>query len=681
MDSVKVTDTPDGGGGDGGGGGGGGGNDDDGGAERGGAASGAASAAPGHSFSLRIKSSGKGDTVLTADSMQVRDGWVALLEAAFSEMLASRPACFDFATCDHVGFLRWAEVSADAADAADGDGGAARFGDGGASCSSSGGSVLQRAYFAVKDKELLYFGSDTDATATGFFDTSMVTGIVAGKAPVGPTGLAPSVSADDGSGGAWLNFTYEGKGVIFEAESADIASQWVTALKNTQVFGSAIELSSTLVPQAVEKCCFYIENRGLFVEGIYRLPGRKAKVEELRRGFNSDDDAYEISSDQHTVHDVGSLLKQYFRELPNPLLTVERYGAFVAAAGMADHYESLEALYALVYDLPTSNFETLKRMCIHLNLITEHAGSNKMAIQNVALVFGPTLMTSDAVAGTHGIPIMGDHDMYACIEKLITYHEWIFRMEEKSEADLKMKEGRMRLEAATLEANNRGVSVVESAPTILEIFFGETETACTLPVTPDMSGSAVATAAAAKQGVPASDSWCIEERITVQERKITRTLDDHEPVLAALARWDGPGELRLVQTPVKALLSAAVLSTKKGFVFVKGKWWTWKKVYAVCDMSIGAEPALSYFKDEKSATELGRIQLSGSNVYFVDGLKRAPVGFCFAVKPIGSSAQDSNSFRYCCVEDQADLHSWAAALIVAKDRDRYAATASSVSAD
>jgi len=36
---------------------------------------------------------------------------------------------------------------------------------------------------------------------------------------------------------------------------------------------------------------------------------------------------------EHGVHDVASLLKEYLRDLPEPLLTHELFPAFLAAAG------------------------------------------------------------------------------------------------------------------------------------------------------------------------------------------------------------------------------------------------------------------------------------------------------------------------------------------------------------
>lgn len=113
--------------------------------------------------------------------------------------------------------------------------------------------------------------------------------------------------------------------------------------------------------------------------------------------------------------------------------------------------------------LPVSNYETLKRMCVHMSLITEHESSNKMGVQNLAIVFAPTLVSGEGLELSTmqaGIEIM---------EKLITYHEWIFRMEEKSNIDINIQEARRKVEAAQNAAPN------ETQVTVCDIFIEDTE--------------------------------------------------------------------------------------------------------------------------------------------------------------------------------------------------------------
>jgi len=55
-------------------------------------------------------------------------------------------------------------------------------------------------------------------------------------------------------------------------------------------------------------------------------------VEQLKQEFDSVQKVVHLTEDQ-TPHHVASLLKEFFRELPDPLLTRDLYPAFIATAG------------------------------------------------------------------------------------------------------------------------------------------------------------------------------------------------------------------------------------------------------------------------------------------------------------------------------------------------------------
>ena len=54
-------------------------------------------------------------------------------------------------------------------------------------------------------------------------------------------------------------------------------------------------------------------------------------VRQLRQEFDSGASVHLTS--EHSVHDVASLLKEYLRDLPDPLLTHDLFQAFLATAG------------------------------------------------------------------------------------------------------------------------------------------------------------------------------------------------------------------------------------------------------------------------------------------------------------------------------------------------------------
>lgn len=67
-----------------------------------------------------------------------------------------------------------------------------------------------------------------------------------------------------------------------------------------------------------------------------------------------------------------------------------------------------------------------------------------MSISNLAIVFGPTLMTVDS----QSLSLAGMGGEYKVIDTLVSYYEWLFQMGEKTEKDLNVEEGLRKLEVA-----------------------------------------------------------------------------------------------------------------------------------------------------------------------------------------------------------------------------------------
>lgn len=65
---------------------------------------------------------------------------------------------------------------------------------------------------------------------------------------------------------------------------------------------------------------------------IFRIKNETFVCFQLRLEFDSGR-RVQLNNDDHGIHDVASLLKEYIRDLPDPLLTRDLYSAFLAAAG------------------------------------------------------------------------------------------------------------------------------------------------------------------------------------------------------------------------------------------------------------------------------------------------------------------------------------------------------------
>lgn len=96
----------------------------------------------------------------------------------------------------------------------------------------------------------------------------------------------------------------------------------------TVLFGSELaertEHERRQIPCVVTRCIEEVELRGMDMEGIYRKTGGNSQTKFIQEGFDKNGD-FDISDPDIDITAVTSVLKQYFRKLPTPLLTYEVY--------------------------------------------------------------------------------------------------------------------------------------------------------------------------------------------------------------------------------------------------------------------------------------------------------------------------------------------------------------------
>ncbi|KAI9888776.1 MAG: hypothetical protein M1814_006281 [Vezdaea aestivalis] len=165
------------------------------------------------------------------------------------------------------------------------------------------------------------------------------------------------------------------------------------------VFGVSLESlfnrDGSAVPMPVSQCIQAVDLYGLEVEGIYRLSGTASHIERIKSVFDHDAGRVDFRNPEHFFHDVNSVagaLKQFLRELPDPLLTMEHYKEFVDAARIDDDTVRRDSLHAIINSLPDSNYATLRALALHLKRVQDRSQTNRMNAGNLAICFGPTLM-------------------------------------------------------------------------------------------------------------------------------------------------------------------------------------------------------------------------------------------------------------------------------------------------
>ncbi|KAF9632564.1 hypothetical protein BFW01_g3427 [Lasiodiplodia theobromae] len=162
------------------------------------------------------------------------------------------------------------------------------------------------------------------------------------------------------------------------------------------VFGITLDelfhRDGTPVPLVVSQCIQAVELFGLETEGIYRVPGTNSHIMSMKQLFDHAVDFRNPETFYHDVNSVAGLLKQFFRDLPDPLLTAAHYEEFIEAAKIEDDTVRRDSLHAIINALPDPNYATLRALVLHLNRVQDRSASNRMSTTNLAICFAPTVM-------------------------------------------------------------------------------------------------------------------------------------------------------------------------------------------------------------------------------------------------------------------------------------------------
>lgn len=95
---------------------------------------------------------------------------------------------------------------------------------------------------------------------------------------------------------------------------------------------------------------------------------------------------------ENDVHAVADLLKIFFRELREPLIPDNHQKDFIDAGNVEDESRRRDAVHRAINDLPDANYSTIRHLTIHLAKIKENSDVNKMSTNNLAIIWGPTII-------------------------------------------------------------------------------------------------------------------------------------------------------------------------------------------------------------------------------------------------------------------------------------------------
>uniref|UniRef100_A0A8D2ZLY6 GEM interacting protein n=1 Tax=Scophthalmus maximus TaxID=52904 RepID=A0A8D2ZLY6_SCOMX len=195
------------------------------------------------------------------------------------------------------------------------------------------------------------------------------------------------------------------------------------------------------VPFVVLHCTSEIESRALTVQGVYRVSGSKPRILKLCQAFETQKEQVDLSD--LSPHDITSILKHFFKELPEPLLTFDLYNDFIAVGKTIQHLSETEQapdtndinsiihnLQMLLQKLPPYCYSTLQHVMSHLHTVSENY-ENKMSPGNLGIVFGPTLLRPLVSTDVSMIALQETSYQAVLVEFLITHHDTIFGLQQR----------------------------------------------------------------------------------------------------------------------------------------------------------------------------------------------------------------------------------------------------------
>ncbi|XP_013921864.1 PREDICTED: rho GTPase-activating protein 11A isoform X1 [Thamnophis sirtalis] len=145
------------------------------------------------------------------------------------------------------------------------------------------------------------------------------------------------------------------------------------------------------IPCFLVEACQYLEEH-IQIEGLFRKSGSVVRLKTLKNKMDKGENCLSSA----LPCDVAGLLKQFFRELPEPILPYNLQEALIKAQKLESEERNSATL--LISCLVNEGIiETLRYFFQFLKKVSLRSAENKMDSCNLALVFAPNLLQSSEI--------------------------------------------------------------------------------------------------------------------------------------------------------------------------------------------------------------------------------------------------------------------------------------------
>ncbi|XP_034556503.1 stAR-related lipid transfer protein 13 isoform X2 [Notolabrus celidotus] len=163
--------------------------------------------------------------------------------------------------------------------------------------------------------------------------------------------------------------------------------------KDKNVFGVPlivhVQRSGQPLPLGLQQALRYLRSQCLDQVGLFRKSGVKSRIQALRQMNESSPD--NVNYEDQSAYDVADMVKQFFRDLPEPLLTSKLGETFLHIYQYVPKDQRLQAVQAAIMLMSDENREVLQTLLCFLSDVTSSVEENQMTPMNIAVCLAPSL--------------------------------------------------------------------------------------------------------------------------------------------------------------------------------------------------------------------------------------------------------------------------------------------------
>ncbi|KAM6426917.1 stAR-related lipid transfer protein 8 isoform 2-T2 [Liasis olivaceus] len=150
----------------------------------------------------------------------------------------------------------------------------------------------------------------------------------------------------------------------------------------------SVERTGQPLPQSIQRAMRYIRSQCLDQVGIFRKSGVKSRIQVLKQMSETSPD--DVNYEGQSAYDVADLLKQYVRDLPEPVFTSKLTDTFLQIYQFVPEEQRLQAVQATIMLMPDENREVLQTLLYFLSDVAS-SKKNQMTAGNLAVCLAPSI--------------------------------------------------------------------------------------------------------------------------------------------------------------------------------------------------------------------------------------------------------------------------------------------------